>query len=333
MQMESTKLVAVVNSFNRLNLLKEALPSLVLALSRLEPPGAIVVYDAGSDDGSIEWLNNYAKKTGSNDPPQSIGIDLIYAKVGEDNSFAAGVNAACNFAVAKYERLEWIFLYETDNYLSQVEPLEKALGLLRQEKNLAAVGFMVEKHNGEKTGFACSFPTPFQFVLGDQLSHKFNLDRPHLRPGGVYAGSNWYFCDVVYTSPLLIKQEAWQQSKGFDAQAFPFSECDIDWSLRLQRLHWQQAVLDIDGVVHDNRLQLSSWSSRRVIQFHRARLKLLRRYYGNRLIAVLKPLLFLRHVCELILILLAVSFGYPKQSINKRIVLIKSVMNNYEEKA
>jgi len=55
--------VALVNSFNRCALLQEALTSLIKAFSELDGGGAIVVFDAGSTDGSQDWLKETAAQS------------------------------------------------------------------------------------------------------------------------------------------------------------------------------------------------------------------------------------------------------------------------------
>jgi GT2 family glycosyltransferase len=324
---KDAELVAIINSLNRLPLFKMALPSLVSALTDLNLACAVLIYDAGSTDGTMEWLKTYCQEVQDKHP--SLSINILRANTDEDTSFSAGVNKACTFAATTHPHVKWFLFYETDNWLFSSEPIKLASGLLEREKELAAVGFTVKKQSGRPAGFGCSFPTPLQFLLGEQVSHRLGLDKPNLRRGGFYNRRNWYFCDVVYTSPLLVKRIAWEKSGGLDAKHFPFSDCDIDWSWRLCHLNWRMAVLELDGVVHDNQAQLSSWSSTRVLQFHRARLRLLQRHYGS-WVNFLKPFLFLRHIIELLLISLLSVFGYPKQSIGKRWILLKTVANDYE---
>ena len=131
--------------------------------------------------------------------------------------------------------------------------------------------------------------------------------------------------------PLLVKREAWEQSRGFDAAAFPFADTDMDWAWRLNKLGRLQAVMETPDVVHDNRGQLSTWSVRRVLHFHRARLLLLRRHRGWTATAV-KPLLCLRHVGETAAILLLWwRLDDPRQALAKRQALLQGVFRDYHE--
>ncbi|MFM6026037.1 MAG: glycosyltransferase family 2 protein, partial [Dolichospermum sp.] len=58
---ENIELAVIINSFNRLELLRESLPSVVESLNiSLPQKYAIVVFDAGSTDGSIEFIQEFA---------------------------------------------------------------------------------------------------------------------------------------------------------------------------------------------------------------------------------------------------------------------------------
>jgi glycosyltransferase involved in cell wall biosynthesis len=100
------RLVAILNSFNRRELLREALPSLAGALAECPFGAAIVVFEAGSTDGSLEWLANYQQEE---KPPTP--IQVILREEGADGSLSAGVNAAAYYALEKFPHLEWLLLY------------------------------------------------------------------------------------------------------------------------------------------------------------------------------------------------------------------------------
>ena len=115
-----------------------------------------------------------------------------------------------------------------------------------------------------------------------------------------------------------------------DARLFPFSDCDVDWCWRLHKLGCKLAVVKIDGVVHDNKRELSAWSAMRTLHFHRSRFKLLSRHVGS-WVEILKPLLFIRHLVELsILIVMRLLGQYPQKALNKRWLLIKNVFRGYD---
>ena len=284
------ELVAVINSFNRRRLLEKAVNSLMPALRAAPFGSAVVVFEAGSTDGSKEFLESWREQN----PNDRL---IVVAPLSGQTSFSDGVNAGCATALAQYPACRWLFLYETDNWLAGAEPLTAAISLLQAQPRLAAAGFTVRQHKGNRTGYGMRFPSWFSLALGQNLASRANLAGPNDSNWQVTDDVRWRTCDVVFTSPLLIRRETWEQIGGFDVQAFPFSDSDLDWAWRCAKANREMAVIASDAVVHDNREQLSAWSANRVIDFHRSRLRLLKRHRGDRA-ALIKPILFLRHCLE-----------------------------------
>lgn len=315
--------VAIMNSFNRRDLLLQALESLVHAVDPHVVEYAIVVFEAGSTDGSREWLGQFAEEH------RDLRLEMIGPSEAGDSSFAAGVNRGCQYALETFPEAEFLFLYETDNWLARAEPLTAAIQLLRKEPTLAAVGFTVRLHSGRPCGWGSAFPTLLGFVLGPQLSLRLGIPRSDVRMRKT-GGLSWFTADVVYTSPLLIKASVWRSLGGIDARLFPFSDSDLDLAWKVAREGYRLAVLVTDAVVHDNLDILSSWSSMRVLHFHRARFRLLRRYRGPGVVIAI-PALFLRHLAEYFVLGAMVLMGRrPSVSLKKRSILLRSVWRGYE---
>jgi GT2 family glycosyltransferase len=128
---------------------------------------------------------------------------------------------------------------------------------------------------------------------------------------------------------LLIRREAWLQTGGLDAERFPFSETDVDWAWRCAKAGWKTAVIASDQVVHDNLQQASAWSANRVIEFHRSRLRLLKRHRGE-WVGLIKPGLFLRHGIETLLLTLRKgSDAVAATKLEKRKQMLRTVWNDY----
>jgi GT2 family glycosyltransferase len=309
----------IINSYNRLNLLKSAVEAIHLAFSETAGEYAIVVFEAGSTDGSMDFLRSADASCPS--------IPLLICHDEADTSFSSGCNMAASHAIKTIPDLAYLLFYETDNVLKNSSALVVARSLLEDQPQLGAVGFCVETHSGEKAGFGEPFPTYLTFTLGQTLTSALGLGRAQLE-WETFQGRRWATSDVVYTSPLLVRTRAWNETGGMDARNFPFSDCDVDWCWRARKMGWLSGVLDIDGVVHDNRGQASEWSSNRVLRFHRARLRLLKTYRGTSQIS--KFILFLRHLTEYSILTLT----FPKtdrirKSIATRRILIASVHRNY----
>lgn len=315
--------VVIVNSFNRKELLVQALESLVNAADPGLVEYAIVVFEAGSTDGSREWLAQFAAAH------CSLRLEIVDPREMGDSSFAAGVNRACEHALETFSEAEFLFLYETDNCLSSFEPLIAAMQLLRREPKLAAVGFTVRLHSGKPAGWGCSFPTVFSFVLGPQLSLWLDIPRASVDKRSSN-GLEWFPADVVYTSPLMVRAAVWRSLGGIDAERFPFSDSDLDWAWKVTRAGYRLAVIPTDAVIHDNLNSHSDWSSMRMLHFHRARFRLLRKYRGPGVILAV-PALFLRHLAEFSVLAIMVLLGRrPAVSLKKRSILLKSVWGGYE---
>lgn len=324
LEQSPVELVVIINSFNRLPLLCESIPSVIEALKHTPLRSAIIVFDAGSTDGSIEFIKKIAEHT------QQPQIICLHPSVRIDRSFSGGCNFAVEFAAKKFPHLTWCFFYETDNVIKNEFALPLAIELLKQEQNLAAVGFTVEKHDARKAGFGSSFPTPLSFLVGQQLSQKLGLELPKFSKWDSFSGVHWGICDIVFTSPLLIRYSAWQSIGGMDAAMFPYSDCDIDWCWQVYKKGWCVGVLDVTGVIHDNQKQASAWSEKRVTDFHRARLRLLIKHLGK-WISWLKPLLFLRHSLEFFLLnFKAFKSEEARRSLSQRRILIKSIFSDYD---
>jgi GT2 family glycosyltransferase len=316
------ELVAVINSFNRRPLLERATTSLTSALRSARFGSGIIVFDAGSKDGSVEFLKEWCE----NNPTDNL---IVIEGSGSRRSFSDGVNIACAEAIARFPNTRWLFPYETDNCLLNIEPLEKAITLLERERQLAACGFTVKQYDGNFFGYGMRFPSTLSFAVGQNLAALFNLHAPNNSDWQTSNGIRWRTCDVVFTSPLLVRREAWEQSGGLDAANFPFSDTDVDWAWRCARLGRAMAVIASDHIIHDNLEQLSAWSVNRVLDFHRNRFRVLRRHRGRH-VALLKPVLFLRHWLEAI-ILARKSRVDPtaKEKLAKRKQMLRTVWSNY----
>jgi GT2 family glycosyltransferase len=254
---------------------------------------------------------------------------MVIEPAADHRSFSDGVKTGCAAALARFRRCRWLFLYETDNCLSSSEPLEKAISLLEREKQLAATGFTVKQDDGSFFGYGMRFPTALSFALGQNLAGRWNLHAPNDSAWQLTDEIRWRTCDIVFTSPLLIRREAWEQSGGFDAVNFPFSDTDLDWAWRCAELGWKMAVIASDDVVHDNLEQLSAWSANRALDFHRNRFRLLQRHRGK-YVGLLKPFLFVRHCLET-LILARKSADEPmaREKLAKRKQMLRTVWSNY----
>lgn len=320
------EIAIIVNSFNRLPLLKSCLSALSVWLPNSEFKGrcAAIVYDAGSTDGSIEWLIERDVELG-------LPLEVIVSKSGNDTSFAAGLNAGVDFAVKKFLTLKYLLFYETDNQILEAKPISNAITQLEDTIRLAACGFTIRKHNGEPAGVGQPFPSLINFALGKNFVHRFQLEAISYKWQTSQEGVEFSLVDVVYTSPLLVRVEAWKESGGFDASLFPFSDCDVDWARRLYMLGWKMGIIRSEAVVHDNLDTLSTWSKYRAIQNHRGRLRYFKRHRPVAIIAVWPMVLLLRHLLEYISVRLFIKEPIRRNQLSRQFsTLLKSSLKSYE---
>src|SRR3954469_19734670 len=198
------ELVAIINSFNRKALLERALLSLTEALCHAPFGAATVVFEAGSSDGSREFLEEWQRKNPSNSL-------LVITAPTKRASFSDGVNLGCSTALARFPSCRWLLLYETDNFLAEINPISEAISLLEKEPGLAAAGFTVKRHDGSFAGYGIRFPSWLSLALGQPQAARLNLLQPNDTPWHAIDGVRWRMCDIVFTSPLLIRREAWKK--------------------------------------------------------------------------------------------------------------------------
>ncbi len=292
------RIAILINSFNRVDLFREALRPLQQWLptdDNFRGQVAIVVYDAGSTDGTLEWLADQKKQA-------SFPMEVITPQSAEeDTSFAAGLNTIAAYAIERYTHLQYLLFYETDNQILSAPPLAKARGVLERHENMAACGFTVRYVDGRPAGIGASFPTVWKFLLGPKLVHALKMDAIRYRNADAFLESDYGILDIVHTSPLLVKVEAWLDSGGLDAERFPFSDCDLDWAKVLHDRGWLLSVIKTDDVIHDNQAAISSWSANRAIMSHQGRLRYLKKHAKGRVFLAWPAGLLLRHGVEWIL--------------------------------
>lgn len=316
------ELVAIVNSLNRRELLERAIGSLTQALRKARFGSAIVVFDAGSNDGSKEFLAEWRQ----NNPQDHL---VLILPTNHGCSFSEGVNRASAEALRQFPDCRWLFLYETDNFLRSIEAICQAVSLLEARPELAAAGFTVKRYSGSFCGYGMRFPTSLSLAVGLNLSMLCNLDCPNRSIWQTTNRVRWRTCDAVFTSPLLVRRDTWERSGGFDAENFPFSDSDLDWAWRCAKLGKKMAVIASEDVIHDNLQRSSAWSANRVIEFHRSRLRLLRRHRRMRA-ALVKPVLFLRHLVETVLLTFKCDDDPVIQGkLARRQQMLRSVWNDY----
>lgn len=303
----------IINSLNRLELLKKALPNIIEKLSLAKISAGITIVDAGSTDGSVEYI----KECLSNNINSNILLLDGFAYNG--CTFSQG----CNLAVAESKKLwpniKWLLFFETDNFFKNQNPLKQAFDVIKANENFASVGFFVEKFSGDKIVYGNSRPSVFGFILGQSISAKLGIEQVKPIWGKTIADIKYSQTDIVFTSPLFVKFEAWQNVGGMDSYKFPFSDADADLCLSFLSRDYQNIIIMCNGVVHDNGNNLSGWSANRIYNYHQARYRLLIKHkpWSKFVLQIFLPL---RHFAELALNVV-ISYNSNYVSIRKKLLL------------
>ncbi len=284
---------AAIQSFNRQHLLDNCLASILRIAKELDKLKCVIVYDAGSTDASAQVVQNYQSSFLAN------GCTLLLVTVPKCLSFAAGTNLVVSRVLAAYQP-QFVLLYETDNEFLGSTGLSKACNFMSKHDEWAAVGFTAVRRSGERTGFACAFPTKLSFVLGQRLSSFFGLNRSKTVTH-VMKQLTVSEVDVAFTSPLLVRSDAWLRVGGFDAETFPFTDCDLDLCKRLSDICGRVGVLHTCDVVHDNNGFASEWSASRTYRWHNSRFAYLAKHRRN-MGPLIRSALAFRHIIETVLL-------------------------------
>src|SRR3982751_4925065 len=295
--MRSADLAVVVNSFNRRVLLERAIGSLYQHLQPLPREGIVV--DDGSTDGSAELVEAWVR--GGLHP----GLRLV--RPPKRVAFAGGVNVGIQASQAPY-----VCLFETDNAVADAG-LWRGVAYLKENPDVAAVGFKVTSLDGTPAGNSMSFPSALAFVCGQQIAARLGLERPSAGPRR----------DVVFTSPLVLARAAIERVGPMNDVTFPFCDSDIDWCRRFHDAGFDLRVLEDVAVVHDQGGHKSEFSKTRTLDFHRARLAYFKQY-APRIVPLLRVGLLARHCAELALLGAARAAGkVPPDRVRTRIELLK----------
>jgi GT2 family glycosyltransferase len=319
-------LLAVMQSFDRVDLLSRALPSLHAALSRSRLRSEIIVFDAGSTDGSIDWLHEFRVRAGGNP-----AIHLIASPVANRIlSFSEGTNHAVTLGLRIFSEAKFVLLFESDNQLGNAAPIERATDVLDQHRDFGALGFTVRIADGRRAGCAERFPTVVDFVCGLRIANTLQRVRRERTYRAVVGEPDVLEVDVAYTSPMLIGRSTWEKMQGLDAAAFPYSDSDIDFCWRCRRQGIRVGSIRTEAVVHDNLGQPSPWSARRVALWHQGRFRLLQRHRGK-VVRLALPLLVARHACEAaVLAWLVLLSRRPVAQVRGRLKLLCAAITGYK---
>lgn len=287
-QGEDITLAVVILTWNRLELIKRYLPSIVEHWG--QPGVAIVVADNGSDDGTVEWVAAAHPK-------------VLLLQLGKNYGFAAGYQLALA-AVRSFLKAPYYLLLNNDvrvdsNFIPRVLTLfesDATLGALAP-KLLSDREPDCFEYAGAAGGFLDRFGYPF--CRGRILS---NLEHDQ----GQYDST----IDTHWASGacLFVRASVYWEAGGLDGRFFAHME-EIDLCWRIRRLGYRVLCLGQEKVFHLGGGTLDAQSPRKLYFNHRNNLFMLRKNLPGKRVT----LLLARYLLDIFSGMVYLLSGHPSQ--------------------
>jgi GT2 family glycosyltransferase len=164
---------------------------------------------------------------------------------------------------------------------------------------------------------------PWVFAAGNQFFSRWQELHRVSGPGA--NGSRIVAVEAVHSSCTLVDMKAFQAIGGFDPWYWQ-CQSDVDLSLRLRRNGYGVGV-DLGYEVKHDGAGGKSDDPARVLDLYRARLHLYEESYPLSRI-YLRPLLFLRHLAEVVWFAIARFFG-KEDRLTSRVQMLKRAFHGY----
>lgn len=242
------------------------------------PPHKIILWDNGSQDGTIEAVQaNYP--------------DVIAHYHPENAGVAEGRNLAAAMATKLFQPKYLMFL---DNDMT-VEPdfLQHLSAPFQQNKRLAQTAGKIRDLNNPKNLYGAG-GCRLRFWRGDTM---------HIGYGEVDNGQHDNITDCHPSGGcMLVRQDVFQRLEGFDTIFSPYGPEDLDFGLRAKKAGYQALYVPAAIVYHETRPGRTFEGGTYSEKFARNRVRhwliLLKRHapFGEKLIflGIVAPYLFLK---------------------------------------
>jgi len=204
------------------------------------------------------------------------------------------------------------------------EPGDFAGGLAEFRKsNWAWVNFrQIDFEGRPQSSFEQPLMPPWIFAAGNQVFAWWR--RSHREPSPA-RGRRIAEVEVAYSSCTLVRMDAFRAAGGFDPWYWQ-CQSDVDLSLRLRKRGYRVGV-DLGYQVKHDGAGGKSGGVERVLDLYRSRLHLYEQVYPLSQL-YLRPLLFVRHLLELIWFALMAPFK-KDQRLSTRLEMLKGVLGGY----
>jgi len=236
----------------------ELLERCVDALIAARGVDEIVVADESSTDGSVDRIGAKPR---------------VRVVTSTRRGFAAAMNAGVEAAGG-----DRLLLLNSDAFV-RPDTVERLSRRLDENRNLALCGAGLVDAKGAR---AKSHTYLFTFP-------RAVIDTVNIRPPLDQEGDGLVTVQAVLPTCALARRDAYEQVGGFD-ERFTFYYEDLDFSLRLAKAGWEQAIdWDAEAIHLEGGSTSSGAKQRWLAQYHRSRLLYLQKHYprGWRVYAVL----------------------------------------------
>jgi hypothetical protein len=208
----------------------------------------IIVVDNGSDDGTVEFLQQ--------------NFPSVKVLRSETN---LGFARACNRA-AKSAQGEFLLLLNSDARL-EPDALPRAIEYIRAHPDCAVAGAQLLNAENSRQNSIANFPT-----LATELLNKSLLRRlfPRRFPGKEQVMDSPTAVETVVGAFMLIRKSAWEALGGLDERFFFFFE-ETDFCLQARRRRWSVFHLPAVRVWHGQGQTAKQVSARARIEYWRSR--------------------------------------------------------------
>lgn len=221
----------IIVNYNVKEFLQNLLTSLSKAVANLS--AEIIIVDNGSDDGSIEMLNE-----------KFPGVTLISSKI--NLGFSKANNLGLKIATGKF-----LLLLNPDTIV-QEDTFEKLIQFFNENQDAGMVGCKILNPDGTLQ-LACrrSFPGPWtSFCKVSGLSSLFPKSKLFARYNLTYLDENQsYEVDAISGSFMMVRREVFDKIGGLDEQFFMYGE-DLDWCYRVQKSGWKVYYVHNTTIIH-----------------------------------------------------------------------------------
>jgi N-acetylglucosaminyl-diphospho-decaprenol L-rhamnosyltransferase len=270
----------IIVSWNVCDLLRDCLHAIYDTADTLDLE--VIVVDSASHDDTVAMV-------------RSEYPDVRLVACPENVGFAKGNNIGLEMAHGPY-----LFLLNPDTVV-QPGAMQALVAYLTKNTAVGMVAPQLLNNDGTVQSSRRRFPTTATgywestwlqpYAPAHILRDYYMLDQPDAATTEV---------DWVQGAAMLIRRGVYEQVGGLDEAYFMYSE-ELDWCRRIRMAGWSIVYLPTAQVTHYQGKSSEQASTRRHINFNRAKLRYYQKYHGRGTATALRIFLLLNYLFQLLL--------------------------------